>query len=134
MFCYNNCCREGCHGSGHRCLRCLLRAGKPFFVGRTGLGKETWAACLAHHNDSIVDKERRAWWAMLGELVMENGIYARDQNDAIEYGPAARDRPSDSPAISAVMFARAAQVVPTLATIGACARAHSDPLVPTPDR
>lgn len=64
------------------CLECLLRRRRPFLIGRTGMGHESWTACLAVTNNS-----NTTYWPIIRRhLAYKNGVPTASTADAIEYG------------------------------------------------
>lgn len=65
-----------------RCIECLLRRQRTFFIGRTGMGHESWTACLAVTNNS-----NTTYWPIIRRhLTFKNGVPTANTSDAMEFG------------------------------------------------
>ena len=64
------------------CIQCLIRRNKPFFLGRTGMGHESWTACLAATNNW-----NTTYWPIIRRhLTYKNGVPTANTSDAMEFG------------------------------------------------
>ena len=69
-------------GYESRCIECLLRKRRTFFIGRTGMGHESWTACLAVTNNS-----NTTYWPLIRRhLTFKNGVPTANTADAMEFG------------------------------------------------
>ena len=65
-----------------QCIECLLRERRTFFLGRTGMGHESWTACLAVTNNS-----NTTYWPIIRKhLTYKNGVPTENTKDAMEFG------------------------------------------------
>ena len=69
-------------GYESRCISCLLRRRRTFFIGRTGMGHESWTACLAATNNS-----NTTYWPIIRKfLTYKNGVPTKSTADAMQFG------------------------------------------------
>ena len=69
-------------GYESRCISCLIRQRRTFFIGRTGMGHESWTACLAVTNNS-----NTTYWPLVrSHLTYKNGVPTENVSDAMEFG------------------------------------------------
>jgi hypothetical protein len=74
--------RLGPAGYESRCIECLIRRRRTFFIGRTGMGHESWTACLAMTNNS-----NTTYWPIIRRhLSYKNGVVTASTGDAMEFG------------------------------------------------
>ena len=65
-----------------RCIECLLRKRRTFLIGRTGMGHESWTACLA-----MTDNWNTTYWPIIRRhLTYKNGVPTKSTADAMEFG------------------------------------------------
>ena len=74
--------RQSRDGYESRCITCLVDRGRPFFIGRTGMGHESWTACLAATNNT-----NTTYWPLIrSHLTFKNGVPTSSTADAIDFG------------------------------------------------
>ena len=78
-------CCEKLHEKRHvssyesRCIECLLRRRRTFFIGRTGMGHESWTACLA-----VTNNANTTYWPIIRKhLTYKNGVPTANTSDAM---------------------------------------------------
>ena len=65
-----------------RCIECLIRKRRTFLIGRTGMGHESWTACLA-----VTNNWNTTYWPIIRRhLTYKNGVPTASTNDAMEFG------------------------------------------------
>ena len=72
-----------------RCVACLIRAGRPFMIGRTSMGSEVDAACFAGiHRPAVGSSAVRAQFnkRLRSTLSTNAGVRTADAEDAYAYG------------------------------------------------
>lgn len=69
-------------GYESRCIACLLERRRPFFIGRTGMGHESWTACLA-----VTQNSNTTYWPIIRRhLTFKNGVPTASTADAMAFG------------------------------------------------
>ena len=74
--------RHSVDGYESRCIECLLSRREPFFIGRTGMGHESWTACLA-----VTNNTNTSYWPLIRKyLAFKNGVPTASTSDAVDFG------------------------------------------------
>ena len=74
--------RHSHDGYESRCIACLLRQRRTFFIGRTGMGHESWTACLA-----VTNNTNTTYWPLIRKLLTyKNGVPTANTSDAMDFG------------------------------------------------
>ena len=74
--------RQSRDGYESRCISCLLARRRPFLIGRTGMGHESWTACLA-----VTNNDNTSYWPIIRRhLTFKNGVPTANTSDAMEFG------------------------------------------------
>ena len=68
------------------CVHCMLQSGKPFLLGRPGMGAPEEVGCaVATGRAANMLNETKFWYDMRKTLKTLNGVRTRDNRDALEY-------------------------------------------------